>query len=106
VGDFQSTDGRVELLQVWAGAWLVVDAALASVDDAGKGVFERSVTIRKQPLTVVEALLRSIAHVAYHTGQIVLLARTFVGDAWQSLSIPRGGSADYAQNPTRERGPG
>ena len=63
-------------------------------------------TIRKQPLTVLEALLRSMAHVAYHTGQIVQLARTFAGDAWQSLSIPPGGSDDYAQNPTRERGPG
>ena len=68
-------------------------------------MFARTITIRKQPLTVLDALLRSIAHVAYHTGQIVLLARTFTGDAWQSLSIPRGGSADYAKNPTRERGP-
>src|SRR5262245_21876591 len=98
--------GRKELLEAWAGAWLVLDAALATVGDAGPGVFERTVTIRKQPLTVLEGLLRSMAHVAYHTGQIVQLARTYAGDAWSSLTIPRGGSDAYAQNPTRERGPG
>ncbi|HEX6812937.1 MAG TPA: DUF1572 family protein [Planctomycetota bacterium] len=97
--------GRTELLTAWAAAWQIVDAALLTVEDAGPGVFERSVTIRRQPLTVLEALLRSMAHVAYHTGQIVQLARTYAGDAWQSPSIPRGGSADYARNPTRERGP-
>jgi hypothetical protein len=37
---------------------------------------------------------------------IVQLARTYARDAWQSLTIPRGGSDAYAQNPTRERGPG
>ena len=56
--------------------------------------------------TVFEALLRSLAHVACHTGQIVMLARTFAGPAWESPSIPRGGSAAYDADPTRERGPG
>ncbi len=97
--------GREELLIAWAEAWRIVDQALVAIDDAGPEVFERTITIRKQPLTVIDALLRSIAHVAYHTGQIVQLARTFAGDAWQSLSIPRGGSAHYAQNPTKEKGP-
>nr|MBP8302351.1 DUF1572 family protein [Planctomycetota bacterium] len=72
---------------------------------AGPDVFARNVTIRAQPLTVLDALLRSVAHVASHAGQIVLLARTFVGPRWRSLSIPRGGSAAYAGNPTREKSP-
>lgn len=96
---------RDALLAAWQQAWTVVDAALDDVAAAGKGAFARSVTIRQQPLTVHEALLRSVAHVAYHTGQIVLLARSFAGDTWRSLSIARGGSADYAANPTREKGP-
>ncbi|MEO6594214.1 MAG: DUF1572 family protein [Planctomycetota bacterium] len=97
---------RIGLLAAWAEAWRIVDAALVAVDDGdGDGAFERTITIRRQPLSVLDALLRSIAHVAYHTGQIVQLARTFAGDAWQSPSIPREGSADYAKNPTRERGP-
>ncbi|HEX5054739.1 MAG TPA: DUF1572 family protein [Planctomycetota bacterium] len=96
---------RKALLAAWAEAWRIVDAALVDVDGAGPEVFARSITIRRQPLTVLDALLRSVAHVAYHTGQIVQLARTFAGDRWRSLTIPRGGSAAYAANPTRERGP-
>ena len=96
---------RAALLAAWADAWRIVDQALAEVAAAGPAVWSRAITIRQQPLTVMDALQRSVAHVAYHTGQIVLLARTFAGDRWRSLSIPRGGSASYAANPTRERGP-
>lgn len=96
---------RSLLLSEWGAAWAIVDRALADVDDAGDGAMARTVTIRNQPLTVLDALLRSVAHVAYHTGQIVQLARTFAGDRWQSLSIPRGQSDAYRKNPTRERSP-
>ncbi len=96
---------RAGLLAAWADAWRTVDRALDAVAAGGDAAFARMVTIRSQPLTVADALLRSVAHVAYHTGQIVQLARTFAGDRWRSLSIPRGGSAAYAQNPTKEQGP-
>jgi uncharacterized damage-inducible protein DinB len=104
--EFDEPDGdRDALLADWRQAWQVVDLALAAVDDAGVDALARTVTIRGRPLPVLDALLRSVAHVAYHTGQVVQLARTFAGDRWQSLSIPRGGSQDYARNPVRERGP-
>jgi hypothetical protein len=96
---------RAELLRAWSGAWAIVDGALDSIGERAVDVATREVTIRGQPLTVLEALHRSLAHTAYHAGQIVLLARAFAGPAWTSLSIPRGGSAAYAANPTRERGP-
>ena len=96
---------RAGLLAAWREAWQIVDVALAAVDDAGEDGLARTVTIRGQPLPVLDALLRSVAHVAYHAGQIVQLARACAGSEWQSLSIPRGGSADYAQDPRRERGP-
>ncbi|MCA8948787.1 MAG: DUF1572 family protein [Planctomycetes bacterium] len=105
-GEFEDRGrDRAALLAEWQAAWSAVDAALADVETAGDGVFERTITIRAQPLTVADALLRSVAHVAGHTGQIVLLARHFAGASWRSLSIPRGGSADYAANPTREKSP-
>lgn len=97
---------RDALLSAWREAWSIVDAALVAIDDAGPAALVRTITIRRQPLSVLDALLRSLAHVAYHTGQIVLLARTFAGPGWQSPSIPRGGSAVYEANPTREHGPG
>lgn len=100
-----TTASRRELLAAWQAGWDAVDRALADVAAAGPEAGGRSVAIRGQPLSVLDALARSVAHVAYHTGQIVLLARTFQGPSWRSLSIPRGGSVAYAAHPTRERSP-
>ncbi|MFO1078478.1 MAG: DUF1572 family protein [Planctomycetota bacterium] len=97
---------RGELLAEWAEGWRCVDDALAAVEAAGDGVFARGVVIRGVALSVGEALLRSVAHVATHAGQIVLLARHWAGDRWRTLSIPRGGSGAYAANPTLEKGHG
>lgn len=47
--------------------------------------------------TVVEAINRQLAHYAYHIGQIVYIGRMCKGENWQSLSIPKGGSASYNQ---------
>ena len=59
----------------------------------------RTVYIRAQPLTVVQALHRSLAHTAGHAFQIVYLAKSLRGDAWTSLTVPRGQSAAYNANP-------
>jgi len=96
---------RSALLADWQQAWSRVERALADVESLGAAGLAHVVTIRRQPLAVIDALLRSLAHVAYHAGQIVHLARSFAGDRWQSLSIPRGGSAAYAANPSKEKGP-
>ena len=93
---------RDELTAKWAEGWKALFDALAPLRDAD---LSRTVTIRGQPLKVYEALHRSLAHVSYHVGQIVYLAKSFRGDEWSSLSIPRGGSTAYNQNPTREKAP-
>lgn len=97
--------GRAELMARWAEAWEIVEQSLRDVSEAGPDVLARTVTIRGQGLSVQDAYLRSIAHVAYHTGQIVWLARERAGAAWRTLTIPRGGSAAYAAAPTREKSP-
>lgn len=97
--------GRSALLAEWQAAFATLDRALAEVAAAGPTGLARTTTIRQQPLAVLDALLRSVAHLAYHTGQIVQLARAFAGPRWRSLSIPRGASAAYAANPTREKNP-
>ncbi|MCA8947911.1 MAG: DUF1572 family protein, partial [Planctomycetes bacterium] len=96
---------RAELLAAWTEAWRIVDDALDTVAAGGDHALGRTITIRNQELSVIEALLRSVAHVATHAGQIVLLARHWAGSGWRTLSIARGDSAAYAANPTRERGP-
>ena len=92
---------RQELLDVWADGWQVLLGALDGLTDLD---LERIVTIRQQPLSVIEALHRALAHVSYHAGQIVYAARDFRGAEWTSLSIPRGQSAAYNAAPDRDRG--
>lgn len=83
---------REEMMQKWEEGWSCLFAALQSLDSQD---LERKVTIRSQPLTVTDAIVRQLTHYAYHIGQIVYLAKMFSNDQWKSLSIPRGGSAAY-----------
>jgi hypothetical protein len=62
-----------------------------------------TVTIRGQPLKVHQALHRSLAHLSYHVGQIVYVAKSFRGKDWTFLSIPPGKSDAYNQAPALER---
>jgi uncharacterized damage-inducible protein DinB len=91
---------RAELLEKWKRGWDVVLKALAELGDED---LQRTVTIRRQPLQVNEALHRSLAHLAYHVGQIVYIGKSLRGHAWSSLSIPPGQSAAYNQAPGNER---
>ena len=95
--------GREELLTTWEQGWAVL---LSTLDRLGDEDLDRTVTIRRQSLTVREALLRSLAHASYHVGQIVYAAKVARGDEWRSLSIPPGQSEQYNQTPTREVTPG
>ncbi|MDE2763239.1 MAG: DUF1572 family protein [Gemmatimonadota bacterium] len=89
-----------EVAQRWEQGWGVLFGALWGLTDED---LPARVTIRGVPFRVDEALLRSLAHTAYHVGQIVLLARAFRGDDWEYLSIPPGGSEAYNANPVREK---
>jgi hypothetical protein len=93
---------RGELTAKWDRGWEVLLDTLASLDDAHLGA---TVTIRAQGLLVREALLRALAHVSYHVGQIVYAAKAMRGDEWQSLSIPPGQSAQYNRAPVLDRPP-
>lgn len=92
--------GRDELLAFWQSGWTALTTTLAALTDSD---LPRTVMIRGQSLSVGEALQRAAAHVAYHVGQIVFVAKGLRGTSWTYLSIPPGQSAAYNQNPTRER---
>jgi len=79
----------------------VLLAALSQLQDSQLG---GTITIRQQPMTIREALHRSMAHVAYHVGQIVYVAKMIRGQEWQYLSIPPGQSDSYNKSATREHG--
>ncbi len=81
-----------EVLAWWEEGWGV---ALATLDSLRPDDLERTVTVRGEPHSVPKALLRQLTHVAYHVGQIVLLAKHARGERWSTLSIPRGGSEAF-----------
>lgn len=85
-------DTRKSLLEFWNAGW---QAALSTMESLQPADLEKTVKIRGENHTVVEAVNRSIAHTAYHVGQIVFLAKFLRDTDWQTLSIPRNRSADY-----------
>ena len=99
--EFQArTVTRDELLSKWNQGWDALLGTLANLTDEQLQV---TVTIRGQPLRVHEALHRSLAHLSYHVGQIVYLAKSLRGKDWKYLSIPPGKSDEYNQAPKLER---
>jgi Protein of unknown function (DUF1572). len=78
--------GRKQLLEKWDEGWKVFLDTLQSirVED-----LEKMIQIRNQPLTVIDAINRQLAHYSYHIGQIVYLGRWFRQENWKSLSIPK-----------------
>lgn len=84
-------DTRERVTALWDDGWRLTFSAIEplAADD-----LLRVVTIRGEPHTVMEAINRQLTHYSYHVGQIVLLAKHYAGDRWQSLSIPRGRSGD------------
>jgi hypothetical protein len=101
--EISAKTSREEILRWWEQAWSHVFSALDSLTSED---VQRTVTIRHEPHTVMQALNRALAHYAQHIGQIVFLAKQVRSSHWQSLSIPRGKSEDYkAASPgTHSRG--
>ena len=101
--EFESREyARTEIFDHWERGWQCLENALATLTEAD---LEKNITIRGQALTVNQALLRSLAHVANHVGQIILLAKIHTKDEWKAITIPKGKSAEYNQNPSMEKRP-
>lgn len=88
----EATVDRHTLMQVWEQGWACLFRTLESLTEAD---LSKTIFIRGELHSVIEAIQRQIAHYAYHVGQIVLLARAATGAAWVSLSIPKGESQQF-----------
>src|SRR3954469_88522 len=86
--------GRAELLAWWERGWACLREALNGLkpEDLGK-----TVLIRGEPHSVPLALERSLGHTCYHVGQIVQIARIHAGEKWNTLTISRGGAAQFTK---------
>lgn len=89
--DIQS---KAEMLEMWEKGWLVLFDALNQVNDAN---INSIILIRGEKISVVDALLRQLAHYPYHIGQIIYLAKMLKNDDWKTLSIARNKSQEYTE---------
>ena len=89
--------GKEALVTLWEEGWNCLFTTLHSLkeDDLSK-----TVTIRHEPLVVIDAINRQLAHYPHHVGQIVYIGKMILDQNWQSLSIPKG--ASQAFNKTME----
>lgn len=98
-GEFvRGSETRADLMSAWESGWDVVASTFESLTPEDLG---RTVTIKSEPHTVLGAINRHLAHVAYHAGQIAYVAKHWSGPRWRTLSIPKGGSGEKK---TGERG--
>jgi hypothetical protein len=84
-------DTREQILSAWEDGWTRTLQAVSALSPADLG---KTVRVRGEGHSVIEAINRQLTHYAAHVGQIVLLAKHFAGPTWQSLSIPRGKSRE------------
>jgi len=92
-GEFTDpADTRADLLRDWEQGWTFVFAALEPLTDADLG---RTVMIRGEAHSVMQAINRQLAHYPMHIGQIILLAKHYSGAQWETLSVARNRSAEF-----------
>jgi Protein of unknown function (DUF1572) len=107
--DFLSTDGekpdrrrdvelidppptRQDVLKAWEDGWKRLLETLESLSEED---LKRTITIRGEAHSVMQAVNRQVAHYGLHVGQIVLLAKHFAGNGWKAVSVPRDQSAEF-----------
>ena len=92
-GEFETgKQSKAELISLWEKGWACFFGSLASLK---KKDLKKTVTIRQEPLTVVDAIIRQMAHYPYHIGQIIYIAKIIKSKSWKNLSIPKGASQEY-----------
>lgn len=89
---------RQALMDLWNNGWNCLFTALEPLSEPD---LTRTITIRSEPHSVMQAMNRQVAHYSYHCGQIVFLAKHFRGREWKSLTIPRGQSTAFNQRVAR-----
>jgi hypothetical protein len=85
-------DSRESLMRFWETGWQTLFDAIEPIQPAD---FDKTVTIRGEPHTIVEAINRQLTHYPMHIGQIILLAKHFRSAEWKTLSVPRNRSAEF-----------
>jgi hypothetical protein len=91
---------RADVMKWWEEGWVCVFTAIEALKPED---VMRTVTIRNEPHTVLQAINRQVAHYAAHVGQIVFLAKHLRSSEWKTLTIPRGRSEEFKTVTPKER---
>lgn len=83
---------RADLLALWEQGWSCLFDALKPLTEAD---LARTITIRSEAHSVMQAINRQVAHYSYHCGQIILLAKHFQSSNWKCLTVPRKQSEEF-----------
>jgi len=83
---------KAELIDLWNKGW---NCYIGALQQLGELDLLKTVFIRSESLSVIDAINRQLAHYPYHVGQIVYLGRLIADTKWKSLSIPRGQSIAF-----------
>jgi len=83
---------KAEIIALWEKGW---SCLLQTLDSLQETDLEKTVHIRTEPHTVIDAINRQLAHIPSHVGQIMYIAKMLLKDQWESLSIPKGRSEDF-----------
>jgi len=83
---------REAVVREWEQGWACVFSAIEPLTDAD---LSRTITIRGEAHSVMQAINRQVAHYAMHVGQIILLAKHYAGAQWQTLSVARNRSSEF-----------
>jgi hypothetical protein len=86
--------GKTALLALWEQGWTCLLDTLRSLEEKD---LLKTITIRHEPLTAIDAINRQLAHYPHHVGQIVYIGKMIRDEAWKSLSIPPGASRQFNQ---------
>jgi hypothetical protein len=83
---------KAQLLEIWNKGW---DCFLAALGSLSADDLLKTIHIRKEPMSAIDAINRQLAHYPYHIGQIVYIGRMVKNESWKNLSIPKGASQQY-----------
>jgi hypothetical protein len=92
---------REQLIGLWEEGWRRLIETLRSLKDED---LIKTITIRHEPLIVIDAINRQLAHYPHHVGQIVYIGKMILDQNWQSLSIPKGASQDFNKKMQEKHG--
>jgi Protein of unknown function (DUF1572) len=86
---------KEQLIDIWIKGW---DCFLNELNSLADGDLLKTVYIRREALSAIDAINRQLAHYPYHIGQIVYMGRMIRNESWKNLSIPKNASGQYNQS--------